>query len=309
MEFLSSFSKKTSSPRTSVATSTRIQNILRMKQLDPMPVQAAQAFQLASNPRATTLDFVEVIEADEVLSSRIIRIANSVYFFRGHPVADIEKAVANIGLDELRCILSAAMLKSLAHSRHPAREQVWANAVSTAIGARILVKYTNHIDPGEAFLCGLVHDVGKLVMIQRGGDLYAKVLALVGSGEKSFLDAEEEIFDLNHVEVGKWVSELWNFPQCAIETIEGHHQNIPKVRGELTLPLLVKIADIFSHTAGIGHPAGFTRFRQAMNEQYQKALLYLAISPKEAEEFLKKFEAQFHDEYHMYQLESIEQHL
>lgn len=84
------------------------------QKLESMPVQAAQAFQIASDPKAKQDDFVKIIEADEALSARIIRVANSVYFFRGTKATDIENAVNNIGLEELRCLISATMSEKLA---------------------------------------------------------------------------------------------------------------------------------------------------------------------------------------------------
>ena len=90
-------------PRTNLATANRIKNILGIRELESMPLQAARAFQLASDPKANSADFVHVIEQDEALGSKIIRVANSVYFFRGTKATDIEKAVNNIGLNELRC--------------------------------------------------------------------------------------------------------------------------------------------------------------------------------------------------------------
>ena len=296
--------------KTTSATAERIKNLLGIRQLDSMPAQAARAFQLASDPNARGSDFVKIIESDEVISARIIRIANSVYFFRGSAAVDIDKAVNNIGLDELRCLLSASMLKSLLQGKQPSREQIWANGVGTAICARALSRFTN-ISEGEAFLCGLLHDIGKLIMIRRGGDMYDRVIRKVASEEKNFLEAEEEIFEVNHVEVGKWVGEVWRFPEPVIRAIAGHHDNWPKDQKALgkqtSHAMLVKAADTIAHFLGIGHPASLSPFRKRIQLEFPKALEQLGISNTDGSTFIQSFERQFDQEYSRYQLEEFQQ--
>jgi len=305
----SSAGSKTTTLKTTPATAERIKNVLGVRQLESMPAQAARAFQLASDPKAKGADFVSVIESDEVISARIIRIANSVYFFRGTPATDIDKAVANIGLDELRCLLSASMLRSLLQGRHPAREQIWANGVATGICSRGLSRYTN-ISEGEAFLAGLLHDVGKLIMIRRGGELYDKVIRKVAADHISFVEAEEAVFELNHVEVGKWVAEIWNFPQPAIAAIAGHHEawtKDPKKMGKATsVRMLVKAADTVAHSLGIGHPSHLASFRKRAEEDLPNAFAQLGISSQDGEQFRKNFERQFEEEYSRYQIEDFQ---
>lgn len=300
---------KTLTLKTAPATAERIKNVLGIRQLESMPAQAARAFQLASDPKAKGADFVQVIESDEVISARIIRIANSVYFFRGTPATDIDKAVANIGLDELRCLLSASMLRSLLQGRHPAREQVWANGVATGICCRALSGYTN-ISEGEAFLSGLLHDVGKLIMIRRGGELYDKVIRKVAADKISFVQAEEAIFELNHVEVGKWVAEIWNFPVPAIAAIAGHHDawttDANKMGRNTPIRMLVKAADTISHSLGIGHPSHLTSFRRHAEEDLPHVFDQMGMSHQDGQGFIKNFEKQFSEEYSRYKTDEFQ---
>ena len=295
--------------KTSLATEMRIKNTLGIRKLDSMPAQAARAFQLASDPNAKTDDFVKVIEADEVLSARIIRIANSVYFRRGEEAKDIEKAVANIGLNELRCLISATMLKSLLQGKHKSREQIWANAVATGICCRKFSRYTG-INEGEAFLCGLLHDVGKLIMLRKNAQLYERVLALVGNGEKSFVQAEDEIFELNHVEVGRWIAEKWSFPDAAIRAVAFHHHTWPSdesKRGKnCSHAMLVKAADTIAHAAGIGHPSMYRPFQNKAREELPSALLQLGMSKDQNPEgILQTLSSEFEREFSLYQAENL----
>ena len=296
--------KKSSVKRTPPAVANRLKNILGLRELESMPAQAARAFQLASDPKARSSDFVEVIESDEALSSRVIRIANSVYFFRGTTATDIEKAVANIGLDELRCLLSATMLRGMLQSKHKIRTQIWANSVSVAIGSRILASYTSEVSDSAAFLCGLVHDIGKLIIIRRNGSLYEKAVALASSGELSFVEAEEETFETNHVEVGQWVAEQWSFPEVTKLAIVGHHKpwpTDPEHSGRHTsAAMIVRAADTMSHALGIGHPMGLKGFQQAAQEQLPNIYKMLGIQAETGESLLSNFKRQFDQESSLY---------
>lgn len=290
---------------TTIATEVRIKNILGIHNLDAMPAQAARAFQIASDPKAKTSDFVTIIESDEALSSRIIRIANSVYFQRGAPTGEIEKAVAQIGLDELRGLLSATMLKSLLRSKTDARKQIWANAVGTAMIAGHLAKYAQGISTGEAFLCGLVHDVGKLIMLMRNQELYQRVIAQAASGADDFVTIEDKLFETNHVEVGQWVAERWKFPPSAIEAIAGHHNPWPKSVGNLQRSaqpaLLIRIADLLAHAAGLGHPAAYRPFQERCRMSVERCRKELGVSQEEINHLLEQSKIEFEQLYSLYE--------
>jgi HD-like signal output (HDOD) protein len=286
------------------ATKERIKAILQIRQLEPMPAQAARAFQLASDPLATAADFVSVIEGDEVLSARVIRVANSVYFFRGTPANDIEKAVANIGLNELRCLISATMLRSLLQGKAQAREQAWANSVGTAIACKILSRRTD-VNYGSAFLCGLLHDVGKLIMIRRNPEMYQNVISQVGAEQKESIEIEERLFELNHTEVGRWVGETWTFPQAAVIAIQRHHEPWPKDpsrRGRATTAaLLVKCGDTLSHACGIGHPPSYRSYQREKEKELPQVWQQIGIGPDETSAIIEEFKAQFEKEFALYQ--------
>lgn len=296
-------------PKMTNAHIERMKNVLGIRELESMPAQAARAFQLASDPNSRTSDFIQIIESDEALSARIIRVANSVYYFRGTPAGDIDKAVNNIGLDELRCLLSATMLRSLVSGKHPVREHVWANSVATAILCRMLAPMVDSISPGEAFLAGLLHDVGKLVMIRRAGELYEKVYARVNVMPHGFVEAEEEIYELNHVEVGQWIAESWSFPPEIIRAICFHHSPWPRegsvIVRKLPLFVLVKIADTIAHAAGVGHPGYLRSFQKRQKEELPHALAILGISTVQGEEIIKNFELQFNDQFSLFQPDNL----
>jgi putative nucleotidyltransferase with HDIG domain len=211
---------------------------------------------------------VAVIESDDVLSARILRVANSVYFFRGHVADTIDAAVANMGLDELRSFLSATVLRSLVGlgPESAMRHSLWTHAIATGIASRLIARQVAGLNDGAAFLCGLLHDVGKLLILRKAPKHYEQIISLVASRQCTFFEAEEEILGLNHVDVGVWLAGNWNFPETVRAAISRHHEPWSYFH-KPTYALVVKVADLVAHALSIGHVSGLRDLsRRALGE-------------------------------------------
>ena len=272
-----------------------------------MPAAAQKAFQLSTDPRADARDFVEVIEADEGLSARVIKIANSVYFDRGKTSSTIEESVTVIGINELRCLLNATTLAEIFPSRHVFRAQAWANDIATAIIARNLARRFVPSKDEIAFLGGLMHDIGKLLLLQRSGDDYGRVLKIVEERGVPFCEAEEEVYVFNHTEAGQLVGQRWNFSAELNLIIRTHHNSFEEAGDRFSLPNLVKAADTVAHSLGLGHGRGFTRFRNRAIENLPAVWEMLGIRGGEQKELLANCERAFNSEYDLYVSKTVRQ--
>ena len=292
--------------KTSKADEVRFTETLGLRRLESMPAQASRAFQLSCDPKSTLDDFIKIIESDEVLSARIIKIANSVYFRRGEQAKDISSAVANIGLNEIRCLLSATMLKSLLRGNSKFRTVIWGNSVATAIAAKHLAIHTK-VPDGEAFLCGLLHDVGKLIILQRAPVKYEKLIQLHLQSGKDIVQLEEEAFDLSHIEIGKWLAEKWNFPETVRRAITFHHNRWPDLEGELgkstTSSMLVKCADMIAHANRLGHNSSVTGLGSIMQEKRGEIAKQLKINESDIKSLEASISRQFEAEFSLYNIE------
>lgn len=217
------------------------------KSLPTMPANAQKAFEISTNPRAEPRDFVELLENDEALSARIIKIANSVYFDRGSGSKTIVEAVATIGTSELRSLLGANVLAELFQSNHPTRIKLWKHDVHVALASRTLGRRFAPDHAEEAFLGGLMHDVGKLLLIQRMPVEYQRAVdSLRDSG--SFHLTEQNLFPFDHTLVGHFVAETWRFGDTLTHAIRLHHEPWENLSLRNTpVTFLVKLADNFIH--------------------------------------------------------------
>ena len=264
-----------------------ILGVVGARSIPPMPGAAQKAFQLSTDPNAEARDFVAVIESDESLSARVVKIANSVYFDRGNHPETIEESVLVIGINELRCLLNAATMSEIFPSSHPARAQLWINDIATALISRQLAQ---RFLPGKedlAFLAGLMHDLGKLLLLQRVAPDYTKVLTKIQECGCDFCTAEEALFPFTHTEVGQLIADRWHFAPDVIAVIRGHHQKLPAQKMEAPpLPFLVECADRIAHVLAFGHPRGFAKFQRACEEKLDEVWIFLGIEPAESREMI-----------------------
>ncbi|MCO6430955.1 MAG: HDOD domain-containing protein [Deltaproteobacteria bacterium] len=296
-------SSNTGTRKLSPAITSSILSTVGTKSIPSMPGAAQKAFKLATDPSAEARDFIEVIESDEALSARVLKIANSVFFDRGKPSQTIEESVLVIGMNELRCLLNATSLCDIFPSKHPARGQFWANDVATALIARGLAERLLPAKSELAFLAGLMHDVGKLLLLQRASEGYSKVMRAVEDKAIDYQNAEIEEFPFDHTEVGQLIGERWNFGPDLIAVIRNHHtpwKDLNPHAGEDLLTCIVKGADIFAHALGLGHLKGMAKFKAQKLEECEGAFEALKIPVSDRKQLLARFQKTFEVEYDLY---------
>ncbi len=275
--------------------------VVGVNSIPPMPAAAQKAFQLATDPNASVRDFVGVIQADEGLSARVLKIANSVYFDRGKASKTIEESVTVIGINELRCLLNATTLAEIFPCNNPARTQLWANDIATGLISRLLAQRFLGRSSELAFLGGLMHDIGKLLLLQRATADYRTVIEQVKKGI-SFTTAEEDAFVCNHTEVGQLIAEKWHFSPELIAIIRNHHQAWPQqsANKSIPLPLVVKAADTIAHALGLGHPSSFGGLQNKASAELEEVWNFLSLPSNEQRQLLDNCKRVFDLEFDLY---------
>lgn len=273
---------------------------LGLKAVPVMPASAQQAFRLATNPNAEALDYVEVLEADEGLSARVLKIANSVFYDRGGGSRTIVEAVNVIGITELKNLLNATALLNLFSVRHYLRAQFWSHNIATALTAQVLAQELFPSASDQAFLGGLMHDVGKLLILQQHLDNYERVVlkGLVDGLETTAAEVREYPFD--HTHVGQLVAEKWNFSPELYDVIANHHKPWSEIqRGSLTG--LIKVSDILVHSSGLGAGRDSGMYKKIYAPLLDDAWEFLNVPSKEQKRLLHEASRTFDMEYQTYE--------
>lgn len=169
----------------------------------------------------------ELISRNQSLSGNILKIANSTYFGLSQQVPTVSRAIIVLGFEAVRSIaLSATIMEAFPDNgehEHFDRHRFWTHSLACAYLSKKIAGMTHRAKLETAFVCGLLHDIGKLVMDFYFPDSYSCVLARLSTGMMTSVEAENEIFGLNHAEVGTWLAQHWRFSKAVVFAIANHH--------------------------------------------------------------------------------------
>lgn len=230
------------------------QNILlAVNNLPPMPQVMHKARDIIQNPISGLKDIGDLIESDQALAMKALRLANSAYYSRMGKVSSVQEAAVVLGLRILSELITVAfMSKALGSSLKgydlPA-ESLWRHSLAVAVGSRIIANKKYPALANEAFSAGLIHDVGKLILDRYILERKEEFLKFLADGEQAFLIAEKEILGFDHAEIGSEICKRWNFPKSISVAIKYHHH--PSRLWGNKLAYIVHVADEIAILSGI----------------------------------------------------------
>jgi putative nucleotidyltransferase with HDIG domain len=224
--------------------------------LPALPQVLVQALAVFDSPDPDFSELLALFSQEPVLSARLLRTANSPAFSRGVQVTRIGVALAMLGLREARNLLVAACVdtfrqqtsRDLPRGAWSLREAVWRHSIYSALAAEQIAgeKALSYAD--EAFVYGLLHDLGKLALIHVFPGEYLQAHESRGC-YGSICDAEAALLGASHPSVGAMVAHKWSFPVDTCEVIRLHHEPLTRpFRNETSeKAALVRAADLIAH--------------------------------------------------------------
>ena len=218
--------------------------------LPSMPSAFSAAVRLLGNDNASAASCISAIERDQALTVRVLRLANSPFYGAQGQVSRIGDAVQMLGLRTVASALAAVSLRTALGSLRCSEfhfANYWRHTLCTAIAARELAQLAS-LDVGEAFLLGLLHDVGKVILAMTSPELETQALQLASAQGIPLHEAEQQLFGVTHAEVGAVVARQWNFPAHFAQAIADHHRPpAATAEGGLSLAGLVHLANDMAH--------------------------------------------------------------
>ena len=203
----------------------------------------------------TAAEIGKIIEMDQALVSRVLRLANSAYYGAAQRISTISYAIVCLGFNKVKSLALTAtsqkFLKTKLEKYGMEQNALFEHSLAVAVGSRMLSEKTGLGRPEEAYIMGLLHDVGKLIINMHEGSELTEVWNLYKKGGLKFYQAEEQIMGFHHGDVGAEVSRKWNFPEELCQVIENHH-NPEKVQGKNIGAFIVHIADGIAKTLEVG---------------------------------------------------------
>lgn len=241
---------------TLLATNTRT---IALKNIDRLPSLSPAVNRLLGMLAKRDIDMNllgRTINSDPSLCGHIMSAANSAFFNRGGQIKAIDQAVSRLGLTKLRRIaLSKSVSRIFRGLRTP---EAWSmtrfqlHSVATGAAAELLCEYLPVEDSENAFLGGLMHDVGKVLIACGQPVQYAEIEKMVQMTGRDQIEFERDILGTDHAELSGLAVAKWELPFPLARAVAQHHNpEQPREFGQVSLSAILKAADQFTNSLGI----------------------------------------------------------
>jgi HD-like signal output (HDOD) protein len=221
-----------------------------------IPTVLTEITNIFNSPDGSAKDAAKVIEKDPAIATRVLRLVNSSFYGLKNPVSNINLACSILGLKVIKnLVVQATVLQTFGSTPAIAgfdAQWLWDHSFKTAVACRMLAEKSpvgNGLAKDDAYTCGLIHDIGKLILIDSQTDRFGEALQAVGRSAKAPLaKAEGEVFGFNHAHVGGLLANRWKLAPAVQAAVMYHHS--PATNAEdWARGFLVKAANTFAHRA------------------------------------------------------------
>jgi putative nucleotidyltransferase with HDIG domain len=266
--------------------------IMTAADLPTIPIVAIKVMQLIESESATAEELAKIVASDPAVAARVLKISNSSFYGCQRQIQTLSGAIIVLGFSTLRSLVVAASVKQVYKPYGLTEKMLWEHSFAAGLAARIIATQTRAANEEEAFLAGLFHDIGKIIMNTLDRVKFQEVMQHCYNEGTSFGEAERGVYPFGHDEVGAYVIRKWNLPEVLTTAILQHHklefsaEDSPAVRN---LTAVTSLADQFCLKLGIGS-------REPLHEldlAGSKSGLLLKLSPEQAEKALETFRAAF----------------
>jgi HD-like signal output (HDOD) protein len=227
--------------------------------IPPIPEAASRALKLVDDPDSTPHEIAAILARDPALVSALMRSANSAALGRAEAVSVLEEAVLVVGLGSLKSLLLGLTLRRWNAHFGEIEKLVWEKALGTAAAAYVIATFLGKTYQDSARLCGLLHNLGQIVMLShsRVRTEYPAVLKYIQEHGVGYVEAERAVIGFSHPLIGAMVARKWQLPMRLCTTILRYtdpFEGIDTKQDEQVA--LVKLAAQLSMCAGLGCPVG-----------------------------------------------------
>ncbi|TWU12934.1 phosphodiesterase [Symmachiella macrocystis] len=222
--------------------------VKRIDEISSLPDIAMRVIEVVSSPDSAVADLRLIVESDPALVARILRTANSSAYGLSTRVDSIHRAIALLGFNAVKDLAVTASIAQIFKDKTNigtySRAALWKHLVCVAVASRMIASRSGIQEFDEAYMCGLLHDIGIVLMDQHNHKGFLEVVEAI-STEEPTLVTERRILGFDHTQLGSEVSQRWGFPTSVLQTIKYHHDTSrcdPEVR---PIAQAVEVANFF----------------------------------------------------------------
>lgn len=255
--------------------------IKRINDLPPMPKVLFKARKVLSDPNSSFKDISNIIETDQAIAAKILKVANSAYYGLSGMVSSIHQASVVLGYQTLEQVITMVSSTSLLGKQLRGyglnAGVLWKHSLATALASRMIAKKRAPAVENDAFSVGLIHDAGKLALDSHIFKKRDEIDRFMRDQSTSFLEAERRIMGFDHTEIAFDLCQKWKLPENHAAAMRYHHT--PEEANGNQLAHIVHLANHIAEQAGFGGGPGFDN--QPINDASMKTL---RLKPEDLEE-------------------------
>ncbi len=222
------------------------QKLDRITELPTLPVILSRLNTMLSDHDTSISKLKRVIETDQAITSKLLKLVNSAFYGFRSRISNIPHALALLGFNSVRnAMISITVFDAFSKGRGAEEwdpKEFWKHSMSVAVISKFLAGKSRIAVPDDAFVGGLLHDIGKLIMAQYFMEKFTRVVEMM-KDRKTFAQAEKADYPpFDHARIGGYIADKWQFPKILIEAIQYHH-TLTKEVADVGLVLCVYLAN------------------------------------------------------------------
>jgi HD-like signal output (HDOD) protein/CheY-like chemotaxis protein len=251
-----------------------IRLISRIESLPSLPDLYLKVVDELSSPDCSTQQVANIISKDVGMTAKILHVANSAFFGLGNRVNNPLRALNILGMDTIKALIMTVHIFSQFDRSPPpgiSIADLWTHSMRTGVLAKTIAKSEGQ-EPTvveDAFMGGLLHDVGKLVLVANLPERFRQALTLAHESERSLWEAEEEVLGCTHAQVGAYLMGLWGLPDPIVESIAFHHCPARCLDRSFSTLTAVHVANALDHGLSAAEELQFETW---LDQEYLRAL-------------------------------------
>lgn len=218
-----------------------------------------QLLALLDDPEADCNDLAEIIRIDPSLTAAVLRVSNSARYRGGEKTASLSDGISRLGLHEVYRLVLAIVTAPEFKGTDAAvfgRVDLWRHSLATAVASQVLSERVNKEHTEVVFSAGLLHDIGKTILVRAAREQYVDLLQRCADHNGSVVDAERDFFATDHAEVAERLLTGWKFPERIAAAVAGHHHPQTVAQENRMVAALVYAGNIIAYRLGVanGYP-------------------------------------------------------
>lgn len=232
---------------------------LKLDDIPAMPFVVSELMSLIADPNASIQKVCDLISADAAITSKILQVSNSPFFGCSREVTSLRNAVVIMGFNTIKSIVITFSTRKVFKRKGLMEQLLWEHSVGAALAANLIAKHNKKVPPEEAFIGGLLHDIGKDIMNHCDNAKYEEVMKQVYNEGVDFIETENDIFGFSHLDAGVIAIKKWKLPKSIEYAIKYHHDTSlveDLSTTEKNYISIIALANLFCIKKGIGRREG-----------------------------------------------------